>query len=285
MNIKELLDQRGIPFKDKGKDYVVVCLNPEHEDSSPSMYIDKELGVYHCYACGFKGKSIYEHLGVESPKVSPLVSSFKRKLRELSIFSVGLTLPDSTEPFNQTFRNISPDTYKELSAFTHSDWLGRVCFPITDFVTGNICAVIQRAMYTEAKPKYIAYPEGVRIPFYPAAPDNGVAILVEGIFDVANLLEHGITNATQIFGVSTVTHTTVDHKCLPLIAAGTKRVVILLDNDEAGNNSAKHLSKILSKHFTVHVQNEVLPQGSDPGQLDKDEVQYLKRYINEIEWQ
>ncbi|AZV01909.1 hypothetical protein [Aeromonas phage Akh-2] len=38
------------------------------------MYIDKELGVYHCYSCGFKGKSIYEYLGVETPKVSPFIA-------------------------------------------------------------------------------------------------------------------------------------------------------------------------------------------------------------------
>ena len=284
MNVKELLNQRGIPFKEKGKDYLVLCLNPEHEDSSPSMYIDKELGVYHCYACGFKGKSIHEYLGVELPKVSPKIRQFKRKLQELNIFSVGLTLPPSIEPFAQNYRDISQDTYKKLEAFTHSNWEGRLCFPITDLVTGNLCAVIQRSMYSDLKPKYLAYPDGAKIPFYPAVQSNGVTILVEGIFDVANLLDKGVPNVTQVFGASTVTHRTVDQKCLPLVAADTKKVVILMDNDDAGNAAAQNLSKVLSKHFRVYVQNHILPQGGDPGGLSKPEVDYLKKFIDEIDW-
>ena len=73
MKIENLLESRGISFKDKGKDLLVVCLNPDHDDSSPSMYIDKEQGIYHCYACGFKGRSIYQLLGVEAPMVSPQI--------------------------------------------------------------------------------------------------------------------------------------------------------------------------------------------------------------------
>jgi DNA primase len=51
-------------------------------------------------------------------------------------------------------------------------------------------------MYSDLKPKYLAYPEGAKIPFYPAVQVNGVTVLVEGIFDVANLLDKGLPNAT-----------------------------------------------------------------------------------------
>ena len=284
MNIEELLTSRGISFKQKGKDLVTVCLNPEHDSDSPNLYIDREQGMYHCYSCGFRGRSIYQLLGVDAPMVSPQIQQFKRKLQDLSIFSVGIQLPESRELFSSDFRNIAQSTYQQLEAFTHSDWEGRICFPIQDIVTGNICAVIQRTMYTDVKPKYIAYPTGVKIPFYPAVQEDGVTVLVEGIFDVANLREHGLQNATQIFGVSTVTHHTIDQKQLPLVAAYTKKVVILLDNDEAGNTAAKQLAKLLSKYFRVHIQNSLLPQGSDPGSLSSDEVKYLKKYINEIDW-
>lgn len=284
MEIKQLLDSRGIAFKEKGKDLLVLCLSPDHDDSAPSCYIDKETGVYHCYSCGFKGRSIHEFLGVDIPRVSPLIQSFKRKLQELSIFSVGIQVPESSEPFSREFRDISPDTYKKLNAFTHSDWEGRVCFPIEDLVTGNISAILQRTLYTEIKPKYMVHPEGVKLPFYPAKPDNGATLLVEGIFDVANLLDKGLDNATQIFGVSTVTQNTVDMKQLPLIAQGTKKVVILLDNDEAGNKASITLSKLLSKFFKVHIANSFLPEGTDPGQLSEKEVTYLRRYIDEINW-
>ncbi|AZV01908.1 hypothetical protein [Aeromonas phage Akh-2] len=51
-------------------------------------------------------------------------------------------MPESLEPFDKDFRNISANTYKKLGAFTHSNWLGRLCFPIVDNVTGNTCAVL-----------------------------------------------------------------------------------------------------------------------------------------------
>jgi DNA primase len=51
-------------------------------------------------------------------------------------------------------------------------------------------------MYSDVKPKYLVYPEGVKVPFYPARQHNGVTVLVEGIFDVANLQDKGLDYAT-----------------------------------------------------------------------------------------
>ena len=35
----------------KGKDYVVSCLNPEHDDKNPSMRIDQITGIFNCFSC------------------------------------------------------------------------------------------------------------------------------------------------------------------------------------------------------------------------------------------
>ncbi|AZV01907.1 hypothetical protein [Aeromonas phage Akh-2] len=51
-------------------------------------------------------------------------------------------------------------------------------------------------MYSDVKPKYLAYPDGAQIPFYPARSLHGVTVLVEGIFDVANLMDKGLDFAT-----------------------------------------------------------------------------------------
>ena len=41
MTVEELLVEEKIPFKQSPADFVVQCLNPEHDDSNPSMRIDK----------------------------------------------------------------------------------------------------------------------------------------------------------------------------------------------------------------------------------------------------
>jgi len=48
MVVTEILDKHNIPFTVKGQDYVVSCLNPEHEDNNPSMHIDQQEGAFHC---------------------------------------------------------------------------------------------------------------------------------------------------------------------------------------------------------------------------------------------
>ena len=55
MNVEELLQSKHVPFMPKGKDYVVSCLSPEHDDSNPSMRIDQITGIFHCFSCGYKG--------------------------------------------------------------------------------------------------------------------------------------------------------------------------------------------------------------------------------------
>ena len=55
MNVEDLLLQKGVPYIPKGKDFVVKCLNPEHEDRNPSMRIDQIDGRFNCFSCDFKG--------------------------------------------------------------------------------------------------------------------------------------------------------------------------------------------------------------------------------------
>ena len=55
MTVEELLIEEKIKFKQSPADFVVHCLNPEHDDTNPSMRIDKITGIYNCFSCGFKG--------------------------------------------------------------------------------------------------------------------------------------------------------------------------------------------------------------------------------------
>ena len=60
MTVEELLQERKIQYKLSPADAIVACLNPEHDDSNPSMRIDRITGVFNCFSCGFKG-NLFNH--------------------------------------------------------------------------------------------------------------------------------------------------------------------------------------------------------------------------------
>ena len=48
--VEELLVAKDIPYKVSGKDVVIKCLNPDHDDSNPSMRVDRHMGMFNCFA-------------------------------------------------------------------------------------------------------------------------------------------------------------------------------------------------------------------------------------------
>ena len=56
IDVTKILDDLGITHVAAGQDNVAVrCLNPNHNDTRPSMNIHIHNGAYHCMSCGFKG--------------------------------------------------------------------------------------------------------------------------------------------------------------------------------------------------------------------------------------
>ena len=82
--VEDLLRQKNVVYRISGQDYLVGCLNPDHEDSNPSMRIDKVDGKFHCLACGFKG-NIFKYYGILTNHTSIRVSKLKEKLKELNL--------------------------------------------------------------------------------------------------------------------------------------------------------------------------------------------------------
>ena len=56
MNVEDLLSKKDIQYTPKGRDFLVRCINPEHEDHNPSMRIDQITGVFQCFSCEYKEK-------------------------------------------------------------------------------------------------------------------------------------------------------------------------------------------------------------------------------------
>ena len=82
MNVIDLLTERNLKYKESGKDYSIHCLNPEHDDSNPSMNVDKITGVFHCFSCGFKG-NIFNYFGAAPNFLDIRIAHLQEKIQNI----------------------------------------------------------------------------------------------------------------------------------------------------------------------------------------------------------
>ena len=286
MKIEDILDKNNIEYVTRGKDFLVKCLNPEHDDNNPSMRIDRLKGIFGCYSCGFSG-NIYSHFGeTNNTYLSAKTITLKEKIEEL-MWSKPISLPLDAAWFTEDFRGIKGETFEKFKAFTTNyieDLEGRLVIPITD-INNKIVALNGRYMYSNLSPKYKFYPSGAKLSLFPAAPkliENSI-ILVEGLFDMLNLQDKGLTNAVCTFGTSfgnvkkkQKQQDNID-KLLTFRYQGVQKIIILFDGDEAGRVAASNLESYISKSFDTEVI--VLDDGVDPGDLTQFQVTKLKEKL------
>ena len=272
MNVEDLLKSKSIPYIPKGKDFVVSCLNPEHPDRNPSMRIDQVTGIFNCFSCQYKG-NLFTYFGEKANKMEIRRQLLKKKIDEVRSESIGLQMPEKAMPYVGNWRNIRPETYKDFEAFIHpsKDFVGRICFPVRDR-TERIVAFQARST-GDQQPKYLNSPPGAKMPLFPVVePIQGRIILVEGIFDVLNLHDKGLTNAVCCFGVKNVT----EEKLQVLSVAGIEGVDIFLDNDEAGQTGSAKVRELCEK---VGLDSRNIAFGDkslDAGALVQSQVDKLK---------
>ena len=272
MNVEDLLISKNIPYIPKGKDFVVQCLNPEHQDRNPSMRIDQITGIFNCFSCEYKG-SIFKHFGQKADKMEQRRQFIKKKIQEKRVEGIGLYMPEGYAPYVGNWRNIRPETYRDFDAFIHSgkDFTGRICFPIRDR-SGRIVAYQSRTT-TDQTPKYLFSPPGVKLPLFPKVEAiHDSVILVEGIFDVINLHDKGLTNAVCCFGLKNVNV----EKLQVLAVQGIERIDIFLDNDEAGQKASETI-KQLCEEAELSTRNIAFGnKHMDAGSLSQSQVDKLR---------
>ena len=284
-HVAKLLTEKGIYFKYSGNDLLIKCLNPEHPDNNPSCRVDKVTGATHCFACGFK-TNIFKYFGVFGAHLNIRTAKLKDKLKDLRIMKSGLEFPEGMVPFTHPFRGVSALTLKRFEAFyVNSPKKGeekledRIIFPIRD-ISGNIAVFVGRHMLSNGNPRYYNFPNGIPIPLYPNRLEgsNTSIVLVEGIFDMLNVTDKGLTNAVCTFGTDTLRKETKT-KLLPFKAQGISKIYIMFDGDEAGRKAAKDIKPLIEEcDFEVEIIN--LEDDQDPGELSQEYVTSIKEYVN-----
>jgi len=279
--VLELIQKNDLKFSVSGRDYLIKCLNPDHQDSNPSFRVDKVTGVAHCFACGFK-TNLFKYYGVFTNLVPMKILALKEKLDALKKFGQELDLPQGYTPWTKQFRGVSPATLKHFGAFYTNQvekLQDRIIFPIKD-ITNKTQVFVGRHTMSNGNPRYINYPQGVKIPLYPAHLPSGYSsmVIVEGLFDMLNLYDNGCENVVCAFGTNTLQNDT-KQKLLPFRAQGITHVYLLFDGDDAGRSAAKNLKPLLeAEGFITEIVD--LPDGSDPGDLDAENVRSIAEYVN-----
>jgi DNA primase len=278
--VLDLIHKNNLAFTVSGRDYLIKCLNPDHEDSNPSFRVDKVNGVAHCFSCGFK-TNLFKYYGVFTNPIPIKIAALKEKLQLLLTGNNGLELPTGHTPYIKSFRNISPKTLKYFGAFYTNQvekLQDRIVFPIKD-ITSKIVVFVGRHTLSNGNPRYINYPSGVKMPVFPTHLPSGYQsmVLVEGIFDMLNLYDKGLENVVCTFGTNTLQND-IGTKLLPFKAQGITHIYILFDGDDAGAQAAKTLKPIIEQEGFI-VEIITLPDNTDPGELDQFDVKSIAEYI------
>ena len=279
MTVEELLVEEKIKFKQSPADFVVHCLNPEHDDTNPSMRIDKITGVFNCFSCGFKG-NIFKHFDKPSNYLDIKREKVKQTIDRKRSESVGLLMPRDIVPYVGNERNIKPETYKKFEAFlsANSPFTNRIVFPVRD-ISGKIVAFNGRILGKNmtGQPKYIFHPPRVKLPIFPAnvLPIKGRVLLVEGIYDVINLHDKGLTNALCCFGISNIT----TDKLQLLKMRGVEQIDIFFDPDDAGQGAVEKVIELCDKTELKYYNVRIPPDLGDAGDLSETSVQKLRESL------
>lgn len=272
MMVEDLLEKLNKTSIPKGLDLLINCLNPEHEDTNPSMRVDKITGLYHCFSCGMKGNLLRDY-GYTPNVLDNMSIQIKNKIQKLLTNS--LTIPEGAMPFKHEHRGICTATYNKFEAFTHPNYEGRIVFPLRNY-SDNIYAFLGRYIHSDISPKYKVFPNKTPLGLQPKTPEvyKGSLILVEGLFDVLNLYTHGLKNVITCFGTKTAYQTIIENLA-PYEILGVNKIYIMFDGDKAGHDSARKMEHIIPDKFNPEIIT--LPENTDPGQLTKDQITEIKR--------
>lgn len=284
MTPEEILIEKGIYYRDKGKDFEIRCLNPKHEDSTPSMRVHRLDGRYNCFTCGYSG-NLYQHFNKYQNKLSGKAEQLQLEIQNIFLeLGSGIPIPQDAYPVDTEYRDIPGWIWEEFEAYAYSEKHGmqdRIVVPIRD-ESGKIIALQGRHLHSDKSPKYLFYPSGKKLPLYPNATQINSAtsiVLVEGLFDAFYLRSKGMFNAVSTFGTKNITMKTVENLLHPYMMLGLTKVYIMFDGDEAGRNAAEAIKECVTTRTDLDCEIIPVPDGKDPASLEESELNRIKNYL------
>ena len=278
----EILDNNKITYKKTNNptEVLIKCTSGIHDDENPSLSYNLENNIFHCWSCGFSGgkNKFLSSIGIVTKlkldtKQPYKILKVKQKLKKL-IEKDTVAMPTITRPARGAYKNMSAKILNEFDAFFTEQYglTDYLCVPIYQF---NKLRFIEGRYRFKGpdKPKYMRRPGGATVmnilfPIDKLMPTVEV-VIVEGLFDMMNLWQHGYHNVLCTFG----TQNFGEKKIELLDKLGVTSVKLMMDGDSAGALAAQKISRLLEK-FDFQTTTIKLPSHMDPGALSADEIKY-----------
>ncbi|MFI6512956.1 toprim domain-containing protein [Streptosporangium sp. NPDC050855] len=251
-----------------------------HEDRDPSFSVNASSGKFNCFSCGFSGRfpdlAAYM-LGVEHGQavawirsqgtVAAVARMYEEREPEperIKVSEAALALyvdPPSEELAKRGMSLAAAQKFGILWDAKHSAWIT----PIRD-QRGKLLGWQTKSQgYVRNRPYGVKKSETV-FGYHVARAAPGTAVLIESPLDCGVLATHGVEHPVSTFGAK------VSAPQIALLSA-FRRVIIWLDNDDAGWRAAQYVARELHKRYVAVsvVTYQGLPAGCDPGGYKDDD--------------
>lgn len=296
--IKAILEKLGVKtIYDNGIE-TIRCNCPIHGGDNPTAFSwNYNNGLWFCFTGCHDGGDIFDfvskiyninpdkefkrvvlqaaelcEINIDGVELGEARSRNMKELREWINFMESKTKKYVFKPFNintvgelkrlTSYRNFNTDICTHFEA-QYSPILNRIVIPI--YRKGDLIAISTRAVNQNQEPKWVHYPKGIKLSntFYNIdfQIDNNLdtVFLVEGMFDVWNLVNLGINNVVACFG----SHLTEQQE--EIIMKHFPNVILGYDNDKAGIDCTKTTIEKLKNKCNLRCLD--LGDYNDPGEL------------------
>jgi len=264
-DVLKFLTELGIEYKPGGSENVKIrCLNPNHNDKDPSMYVHKETGAINCFSCHLHGglRTILHLKGIQGIDAIQFFQKFSKggdtqeeKRKELENFVdhrqkviKGEIETKEIEVELPPHRKIESNSYLESRGITKEEilyWnmgiitggmnLGSVIIPIIQ--DGKLQNYFIRGTFNKKK-FYGPYPVDNLLFGLDSALDTSKSIyIVEGIFDMI------FFRRTRRQCVAVLTNRISKYK--KDILKRYKEVIVVPDNDQGGKTLVKSATSLI----------------------------------------
>jgi len=303
INVLDILTDLGIIYYPAGVDNVkVACLNPNHNDTKPSMYIHKETGVFHCFGCGIRGNLLsilalngihgtdallYFHKFTRNEKTAEdIYQELKNSIQNRSSHLIKTLTKDSDEHGNVVLpphrlvkehiylmkRGIKPEEAElwKMGIVTDRMYLGWLLIPIEQ--DGILRTYFMRSTFGDEK-RYGSLPRSDILFGLESARDYSKPLYItEGIFDMIYV------RRTRRQAVACLSNRLLPEQQKKLMKYS--KIVILPDNDAGGEILVDSAASLM---YETDLWICRLPSHrSDPAETTVEEL--LLSMFNEVKW-
>jgi DNA primase len=281
MEYQRLLEDADIDLKIHNQERSqALLLCPFHAESNPSCSVNLESGIFICFSCGESGnftKLYAEVCGVDIEEagklldgefdIDMLISRAHKKIdRELveqktkhivqrAFYKKYPALIDRHKRYlhKRKINNSTMVAFDLRSGNKNFKWDNRIIIPIYN----DMCQMIGfsgRSILKDIQPKnrkFVAYDKALRSVLFGLNQFSKsilpYLILVEGEFDAMYLQQLGYN------AVALMNSLLLSKKQIALLIKHTKKVIISLDNDEAGKRASRKIMDQLRKYITAEI--------------------------------